>query len=197
MKIIGITGGTGAGKTTVLDVLTGLGARVVDCDAVYHRLLEESTEMRQELLQTFGDILTDDRIDRKKLGQVVFSQPDKLEQLNAITHRYVTRAVKDILKEEATIGGYAVAIDAIALIESGIAELCDVVVGVSAPVEMRVQRLMKREGISEEYARLRISAQKSEEWFREHCGHILVNDSDVETFKARCIEYFSKILDEE
>lgn len=196
MKIIGITGGTGAGKTTALEVLAGMGVRIIDCDAVYHGLLENSVPMREELFAAFGDILTDGKIDRKKLGKVVFGDPEKLEQLNKITHKYITAAVRLELKKEATIDDYAAAIDAIALIESGIGDLCDVVVGITAPESVRVQRLIAREGISEEYALMRIRAQKSEEWFRENCDHTLENDGSREQFKELCIEYFSKILDE-
>lgn len=196
MKIIGVTGGTGAGKTTVLEVLAGMGVRIIDCDAVYHKLLEDSVPMREELFAAFGDILTEGKIDRKKLGKVVFGDSEKLDLLNEITHKYVTAAVRIELKKEATGDDYAAAIDAIALIESGMGELCDVVVGVSAPEAMRVQRLVAREGISEEYALMRIRAQKSEEWFRENCDHILENAGTKEQFKELCIEYFSQLLDE-
>ncbi|MDD6189793.1 MAG: dephospho-CoA kinase [Clostridiales bacterium] len=196
MKVIGITGGTGAGKTTALEVLAGLGARIIDCDAVYHGLLEESVPMREELTAAFGDVLTDGKTDRKKLGRVVFGDPEKLERLNQITHKYITAAVRAELKKEATSDDYAAAIDAIALIESGIGDMCDIVVGITAPEELRVKRIMVREGISEEYALLRIRAQKSEEWFRENCDHILENAGSEEQFKELCIEYFSKILDE-
>lgn len=196
MKIIGITGGTGAGKTTVLDVLAGMGVRIIDCDAVYHKLLEESIPMRDELFAAFGDVLTEGRIDRKKLGAVVFGDPEKLEQLNGITHKYVTDAVNLELKKEATSDDFAAAIDAIALIESGMGEICDVVVGVTAPEDMRVRRLVAREGISEEYALMRVRAQKSEEWFRENCDHMLENAGTKAQFRELCIEFFSQILDE-
>lgn len=197
MKVIGITGGTGGGKTTALDVLAGLGAKIIDCDEVYHDLLKNSADMRRELIAEFGDILSESgEIDRKKLGGRVFKSPDKLEKLNAITHKYVGEAVKKALKEEAAANDYAAAIDAIALIESGLSEECDSVVGVIAPEETRVKRLMAREGISREYALMRIKAQKSEEWFRQNCDYILENGGDIERFKAECIDLFSKILDE-
>ena len=195
MKVIGITGGTGAGKTTALDVLAGLGAKVIDCDVVYHELLEQDGDMRAELLAEFGDIITGGVIDRKKLGAAVFGKPEQLEKLNAITHKYVHHAVMARLKAEAAADDYAAAIDAIALLESGIAELCDVVVAVVAPEEMRIKRIMAREGISEDYARMRVKAQKSEAWFRERCDHVLENSRDEKSFREECIRYFSEILD--
>ncbi len=195
MKVIGITGGTGAGKTTALDVLAGLGAKIIDCDAVYHTLLESDAGMRAELAAEFGDVITDGAVDRKKLGAAVFGRPERLGRLNEITHKYVRREVNKRLKVEAAADDYAAAIDAIALIESGLSELCDVVVAVTAPEETRIRRIMAREGIDEAYARMRVRAQKSEAWFREHCDHVLENSGSVESFREKCVEYFSEILD--
>ena len=94
MKIIGITGPTGAGKTTALGALTALGACIIDADAVYHRLLEESAPLREALTARFGDICDQmGRIDRKKLGEQVFTDPAALADLNGITHRFVGEAV--------------------------------------------------------------------------------------------------------
>ena len=193
-KVYGITGGTGAGKTTVLRTLAAQGARVIDCDEVYHRLLESSVPMRRELAAAFGEIETEGRVDRKKLGKVVFGDPEKLAELNRITHRYVTEAVLEELRLAAGEGAPAAAIDAIALIESGLGSLCDLTIAVSAPVEERVRRLVAREGITEDYARLRIAAQKSEDWFREHCDAVLVNDGSKEEFRQKCEDFFRSAL---
>ena len=198
MKIIGITGPTGAGKTTALNALTSLGACVIDADAVYHRLLEESAPLREALISRFGDICdASGKIDRKKLGNVVFADPAALADLNAITHRFVGEAIDRLLRGAAESGAPAAAIDAIALVESGLGERCDAVVGVIAPAELRVRRIMAREGISEEYARKRVSAQKGEDFFRENCGYVLENTEDdtPEAFGSRALVLFSEILD--
>lgn len=196
MKVIGITGGTGAGKTTALEVLAGMGVRIIDCDAVYHRLLAENLPLREELNAAFGDIITDGVIDRKKLGKLVFGEKEKLMRLNEITHKYISAEVRRELKKEATSDDYAAAIDAISLIESGLGDVCDIVIGVTAPEKLRVKRLMERENISEEYALLRIRAQKTEEWFRKNCDYVLENTGSRERFKELCIDYFSKFLDD-
>ena len=197
MKVIGITGPTGAGKTTALNALDDLGGRIVDCDAVYHDLLIHSEPMRAELRQRYGDgVFGDDgMLNRKALGAIVFEDKQALDDLNKITHKYVGFTVDEIIAAARQDNIPAVAIDAIALIESGISDRCTCTVAVTAPDEVRVQRIMKREGITEEYARLRISAQKKEDWFREHCDYILINDcASAEEFEAKARALFEDIL---
>lgn len=200
MKIIGITGPTGAGKTTALHALEELGGRAADCDAVYHELLVGNEPMRQELRERFGDdvFLADGTLDRKALGAVVFEDGQALADLNAITHKYVGMAVDEFIEREQKAGTSAVAIDAIALIESGLADRCHCTVAVTAPDEIRVRRIMAREGISEEYARLRVNAQKNEEWFRANCTYVLVNDcADAAAFQARARALFEQIINQQ
>ena len=197
MKIIGITGPTGAGKTTALNALDDLGGRIVDCDAVYHDLLIHSEPMRAELRQRYGDEVfgSDGMLNRKALGAIVFEDEAALADLNQITHKYVGLAVDEIIAAARQDGIPAVAIDAIALIESGISDHCTCTVAVTAPDEVRVRRIMQREGISEEYARLRIGAQKKEDWFREHCDYVLLNDcASAEDFEAKARTLFEDIL---
>lgn len=196
MTVIGITGPSGAGKTTVLGVLEELGAAVIDCDAVYHRLLEESAPLREELQERFGrGVFTPaGKLDRKALGSVVFRDPDALAELNEITHRYIRREVERQLAQADGEGRSAAAIDAIALLESGLGALCGVTVAVTAPAETRVARLMAREGVSADYARARIAAQKPDSFFAEHCDHVLYNDGAPEDLRRAARELFEVIL---
>ena len=197
MKIIGLTGPTGAGKTTALRVLEELGAVIIDCDAVYHDLLENSEDMLAELRAEFPEAFETGAFDRKKLGSIVFASPERLEKLNVITHKYVDREVARIIDDSREAGARAVAIDAIALIESGLGAKCDVTCAIVAPLRRRVRRLMAREGISEEYARSRISAQKNARWFIDHTDLTLRNDADEETFRALCRSEFEALLSAE
>ena len=114
-------------------------------------------------------------MDRKALGSVVFGDPEALADLNAITHRFIMEEIDRQAAQAEAEGRPAVAIDAIALIESGVGESCDAVVGILAPKEVRIRRIMAREGISEDYARKRVEAQQGDGFFRAHCGHILEN----------------------
>ena len=198
MKIIGITGPTGAGKTTALRVLEQLGGSIIDCDAVYHRLLQEDTGLQKKLEARFGP-LTDEqgRFDRKKLGGIVFSDPAALADLNDIVCPYIGRAVEEQLSLARQKGAKAAAVDGITLIESGLAARCDTTVAVVAPEEERVRRICLREGISEEYARARVAAQKTGDWFGANCEHTLVNDcGQTEEFVLRARRLFEQLLNQ-
>lgn len=175
MKIIGITGPTGAGKTTALSILEELGGAVVDCDAVYHELLSSDKALQSRLCQAFGDILDEkNQIDRKRLGAIVFHDPAKLALLNQITQEAVCAQVQTILAQCEDVP--AAAIDAIALLESPLRDLCDTTIAVIAPPETRAARIMAREGISESYAWSRVRAQKPDEYFTSRCEYVFVND---------------------
>ena len=183
--ILGITGGTGCGKTTLLNVIRDHGGLVLDCDDIYHSLLDTDTEMLRAIKARFPGSFEDGGLNRKKLGTIVFADPAALSALNAITHGAVKQ---EVIRQLAVWDGLA-AIDAIALFEGGLAELCDITIAVTAPLEDRVVRLMARDGISEEYARSRIAAQKSEGWFRQKCDFVLENNADAESFSRKCIAF--------
>ena len=183
--ILGITGGTGCGKTTLLKVIAQKGGLILDCDAIYHQLLQTDTELLDAIEARFPGTVENGALQRKKLGSIVFGNEQALLDLNAITHGAVKA---EVLRQLETAPNLA-AIDAIALFEGGLAELCDVTVAVTAPKEDRVRRLMLRDGISEEYARNRIAAQHDEAWFRSHCMHILENNSTEIHFQNKCIAF--------
>ncbi|MBE6972907.1 MAG: dephospho-CoA kinase [Ruminococcaceae bacterium] len=196
MTIIGITGPTGAGKTTALNELEKLGAAIIDCDAVYHGLLKSDIALQNELENAFGPLKDEKGLfERKKLGSVVFRDPAALEQLNEIVYPRIGQAVDSLLEQARQEGKRAAAIDGITLVESGLGERCDTTVAVLAPVEERIRRICLREGISQEYARARVSAQKKDEYFRANCEHVLMNDCVcAEDFALRAETLFRTIL---
>lgn len=196
MTVIGITGPTGAGKTTVLNVLRDLGGAVVDCDAVYHELLRASNPLQNELKNRFGREIFDENGDlrRKELGAIVFKDENALADLNAITHRHIIAELDRRIARAEAQGCPAMALDAVALIESDLGERCRVTVAVTAAEEVRVRRIMAREGIGEDYARARIAAQKPTAWYEERCDHTLRNDGTQEELEQRARALFEQIL---
>lgn len=193
MFIIGITGGTGAGKTTALDVLSEMGALIIDCDAVYHGLTANSTEMLSEINTRFPGVVVDGVLQRKELGKIVFDDFEALQDLNAITHKYVKLEVRRLIDNWDANGGKIAAIDAIALNESGLGEMCNFTVAVIAPAEKRAKRIMAREGIDYEYAMKRIKAQKNDIYFIEENTYSLINDFDTKAeFENNCREFFAE-----
>lgn len=196
MTVIGITGPTGAGKTTALNELKKLGGCVLDADAVYHELLESDFTLRSGLEERFGPLTREDgSFDRKKLGGVVFHDPVALDDLNAIAHRRIALELGRRLGLARKEGVRAAAIDAIALFESGVSELCHVTLAITAPPEVRVRRIVEREGISEDYAWSRVKAQKPDEYFSRHCDYTLINDClSAEEFSQKVREFLKEVL---
>jgi len=187
--IIGITGGTGCGKTTLLNLIASRGGLILDCDAIYHELLISDKKMLSAIENRFPGVVENGALNRKKLGTIVFADEIALLELNHITHAAVKQ---EVLRRLETAPKLA-AIDAIGLFEGNLAELCDVTVAVTAPEEERVKRLMLRDSISESYARSRIRAQHSEEWFRERCDHVLSNDGTLDAFATICLAFLDTI----
>lgn len=187
--IIGITGGTGSGKTTLLHVVKQLGGVVIDCDAVYHDLLCTDKDLLNAIENRFPGTVEDGVLQRKRLGSLVFSDPDALQDLNHLTHGAVKTEVIRLLTPEPTLA----AIDAIGLFESGLSELCKLTIAVTAPDELRMERLMTRDGITREYAKARIAAQRSQEEFSALCDYTFVNDRSAADFEETCFQFFEKL----
>lgn len=172
--ILGITGGSGCGTTTVGLMLREKGFCFIDADAVYHELLEHDESLRIRLTVRFGHgILSDGKINRRALAAIVFSDEDALADLNTITHGVIVEEIARRLRE---LNGRNAAVEAIALFESGLAELCDASVSVLCDREVRIRRITARDSITEVEAASRVDAQKDDSYFIDNSDYILLNN---------------------
>lgn len=175
--LIGLTGPTGAGKSTVANLLRAQGLAVIDADAIARWAVRPGSDVLAALAGVFGaEILrADGALDRPALARRAFSSPERTARLNAITHPAIIQKIHAEIEQAFHGGAKAVVLDAPQLFESGEDKLCDFIVAVTAPERLRIERIMKRDQISEESARQRANAQKSETYYKEHAD-ILVRD---------------------
>ncbi len=197
MYIIGLTGNIATGKSTVARLLQGLGAEVIDADKVAHEVMAPGSEALEAIRRTFGPevIGPGGAVDRRRLGAIVFADPAALARLEAIVHPAVGRALVQRIGELRRRPGppRAVIIEAIKLIEGGLARLCDAVWLVVAPRTVQVQRLMETRGLSAEEAAARIDAQPPAEPKRALADVVIVNDSSLDHLRQQVLEAWEGI----
>ena len=201
MKVIGLCGRSGSGKGYVCERLEALGVRCIDTDAVYRRLTapaKKRSALVSELSNAFGEsiVAADNSLDRRALGEIVFSDDAALETLDRIAHKYILREVRCLLDRFAKEGVSIACVDAPVLFESGFDKECELTVCVTASEETRVRRIMRRDGIGEEAARRRLASQKSDDELRSLCTTVLINDGDDETLEHGIEALISSLSDE-
>ena len=184
--IFGITGPTGAGKSTVSDIFRHMGVDVIDADKSARIVMQKGSKCLQELVTVFGhDILTaDNELNRKKLADIVFNDSDKLKLLNSVTHKYI----KDyLIKKINESDSYITAIDGAVIIGSPVMELCKKMVVVTADTDTRITRIMKRDGIDKSMAVSRINSQMSNIEYESFADYIIKNN-DNNVRLEECVE---------
>lgn len=177
MKIIGLTGLTGAGKSTVAQKLMAYGCYHIDADKVAREVINSDENVKNKLKERFGEdvVSADGTTNRPVLASRAFADEESTNALNEITHPAVTEKIKSIIDEKREAGYRGAIIDAIALFESGEDALCDFTVAVVAPEEIRLERITKRDNITVEKALERINAQKDESFFTKKADFVLWN----------------------
>lgn len=190
--VIGLTGPTGAGKSSVTTVAEELGFKVVDCDKLARVAAEKGSAGHSALTITFGhEILNHDgTINRKKLAEIAFSTPENTELLNKTLLPHIMMLVR------AEITGDRVLLDAPTLFESGADSLCDEVIAVISDEKTRLARIMARDGIDESAAALRIKAGKPDEFYIEKTDNIVYNDCELSVFNLKIQKLLTKLLEE-
>ena len=182
MKVIGLTGGTGSGKSVVSKSLLAAGAVIVDADRIAHEIILKGEPAYHEIIEYYGTGILDaeGNIIRKKLGEIVFNDKEKLAFLNQCTHKYITAEVKRQIAEAKEAGtAKAIIVDAPLLLEAKLETVCDLVWVVYADPEVRAQRVMARDGITYELAKARIANQKSWEEYRAAADAVIDNSKDL------------------
>ena len=198
MKIIGITGPSGSGKSLLCRSLEKNRIFCIDADKVYHSLLVPPSECLDAIRSAFGDgvFTLDGTLDRVALGAVVFGDEKKLELLNKTVLARVIARIREIIAEHEEGGAQTVAVDAPTLIESGFDKECDLVVSIIAPAAERKKRIIERDSISEQRADARIGAQKSDEFYREHSDVVIENDGTPEQFEQKISDFLLRLTGE-
>jgi len=198
MLVLGLTGPTGAGKGEVAALLSAHGFAHIDGDVLSRKVTAPGEPCLDALAKAFGAgiLKPDGTLDRKKLGGLVFSDPERLSRLNAIIHPYIAEKVKELLAQFEKEGRRGAVIDGAALYESGLDGICRAVICVTAPFEARLARIMARDGISEEEARKRAIAQPSDARYRAGARFVIVNDGDLASLK-KSVDNLVNALDEE
>lgn len=177
MKLIGLTGTSGSGKGYIAALFAAQGICAIDTDAIVHRLYRENLSCIEELEKAFGSLQTEQgEIDRKKLAAIVFADRDKLQLLNAIVHRYVKSEVGTICQTEQERGTELLLLDAPQLFEAGMEQLCDRVIAVIAPLDLRIERIMERDKISRMRVEERIRNQYTDDYFERNADYVIYND---------------------
>lgn len=184
MKILGITGGVGSGKSRVLyDLEQEYHAYILEADKLAHELMEPGQSIYNKIIDVFGsDILdVDGRIDRQKLGAIVFSDSAKLEILNSISHPLVKDEIKKRISDIKNAGNVKLfIIEAALLIEDGYKEICDEIWYIHVPKEERIKRLMLQRGYTEEKCNNIFDSQSDEDFYISNCDYIIENGGTYE-----------------
>ncbi len=202
MKVLGLTGQTGAGKSTVSQVFSEHGYAVVDCDLVARMVTEPGEPCLQALVEAFGGgILCDDgSLNRKKLAGMAFPQPEKLDLLNRTIHPFILERIKLLLQENTSRGVSVTLLDAPTLFEAGAEKLCDCVLSILAPEQLRLTRIVERDGLTPQQARERMSAQQPDGYYISRSDYVIVNDGDLLSLRekaGRFAQRYRELADEE
>ena len=175
MKIIGITGGSGGGKTTVTKILKKYGAEILDADITAREVVMPGKPALKEIKSQWESVVEDGILNRKALAKIVFNDETELHKLNSITHKYIIDEINKKIKESSAL---IFVIDAIALFESGLSKLCDITICVIADKDTRIARIMERDNLNKQEAEERINAQKDDSFYIDSSDFTVYNNED-------------------
>lgn len=200
MKVVGLCGGSGSGKSAVSSYLSSLNIPVIDTDKVYHELTSYASPCLLELASVFGDeIVSDGRLDRRMLANIIFSsdnQAEKLELLNSVTHKHILDRTKELLADLRVANEKIAFIEVPLLFESGFNNICDYTVALIADTSIRINRIVERDNISEDEAKKRIAAQMSSSELISLSDYVVYNNGQLSDLYSQVDNILDKILKE-
>ena len=190
--VVGITGGIASGKSTVSSYLDSRGVDIIDADKISRNIIKKVKPAYDIVMREFPRCVKEGQIDRRTLGNIVFHDEQQLLKLNRITHPLIIEEIRHLLNKDEGL----FALDAALLFETGLNELCDKVICVTAPNELRIKRIMKRDGLEKEEAIARIKSQMPEEKRMELCDYVINSDKDIGDLYREVETIFDKMLKE-
>lgn len=194
--VIGVTGPTGAGKSTVCNILRNwTGVSVIDCDRVARQVTEKGTLCLLDIAVEFSPsvISADGTLNRKKLGQLVFSDPEKLTRLNAIIFPYILERLREEIADAEKRGAKAIFLDAPTLFESGADALCEKILAVTSAPEKRLTRIMQRDSLSPQGAADRMASQPDADFYLARADYQIQNDDDTAALRLAVMELQNRL----
>lgn len=185
MKIIGITGNSGSGKSTISKLISkNYEAKIIDADKIAKKITKNNGEYLQAIRQAFGnDVIKNNELDRKKLADIVFLNRAEKEKLDGLTFEYVVEEIKKELEANQNLDYQYIILDVPLLFESKLDKLCDYTIGVIAPKTEKIKRICKRDKLSKEKALQRLNSQPNDEFFTKNCNTVINNENKEETIK--------------
>lgn len=189
--LVGLTGQSGAGKSTVSDIWRDSGVSVIDCDRVAKKVTEDNSECNKELSKLFPECFGERlHLDRRKMADIVFSDKQRLKEQNDIIFKYITKCIDDILK---SYDKSFIVLDAPTLFESGIYKRCRLIVSVLADEKKRFERIIARDKISADSVKLRFSSQQDNSFFIKNSDIIITNHGDFSELKSKALNALEQI----
>lgn len=192
MKILGITGSSGAGKSTVCNILEKkYQVKVINADQIAKKLSKPGTSYLKEISDKFGIDILDEQgeLKRKKLAEIIYSDSQKRQELNQCTFKYIRQEIEKQIEKETEAS--TIMIDAPLLFECELDKLCEHVIGVISKKELQIERVVARDNIDYEHAERRINAQENNEFYIEKCDEIIENNNDI-SYVETCIKKIMK-----
>lgn len=197
MLVLGVTGQSGAGKGEFCNVMREMGVACLDTDKTAREVVEPGTECLAILVKHFGEeiLCEDGTMNRKRVATIVFSDKQKLEFLTKTTHKYIIEKIKEWLLERELSGDKIVIIDAPQLFDAGADFYCNMKLCVLADKDVRIQRIMSRDGITKEQATERIENQNDDEYFKQRCEYVVYNNGNLAKLRKNADKIYAELME--